>query len=296
MWLKNLPLKLTALGLAVFLWFHVATNRTYDYPREVVLEPGVLPHGYALATPIPNRANLLFSGTGKELLRLMWEDASATLLLEPHMSGVIQLTADRLLAHADARVEIAQVIEPTAVEVHVDTVISRLAGVRLQGEFGTQPSAALTATPRIVPDRVTVSGPRTTVENLAAVRTVPFDAGTLESNLTKRVALDLSEDYNVSADPDSVDVVFEVAPRTVRTISAVRVELPQGWRADPVEVTLQISGAKAVLDSLKVRDCRVTVEWSERQAADSLVPVNVQVPALVEVQSVAPAMVKVTKR
>jgi hypothetical protein len=85
--LKNLSLKLTALGLAVLLWFHVATDKVYEYPVALALTPAPLPAQFALATPMPDHVRLLVSGTGKELLRFLWDDGRAEFLLEPWMSG-----------------------------------------------------------------------------------------------------------------------------------------------------------------------------------------------------------------
>jgi len=200
-WLKNLPLKITALGLAVLLWFHVATNRTYDYAREVTLTPGPLPSGFALVAPLPKTVRLLFTGTGKELLRFMWEDATAQFLLEPRMHGAVTVTADRLLSHTAADVQVSQVMEPASIDVIVDTVVTRYARVKFQGEFSTAPEVALTKPPRVEPERVLLYGPQSTIHDMAKVRTHPVNAGMVSADLVSTTTVDISNTYNVRTEP-----------------------------------------------------------------------------------------------
>ena len=296
MWLKNLPLKITALGLAVLLWFHVATNRTYDYPREVNLIAGPLPSGFALASPLPERIRLLFTGTGKELLRFMWEDGTTQFLLEPRMAGAIAVSADRLLSHADADVRITQVIEPASIAIFVDTVVTRYAEVRFQGEFGTAADVALVRTPRMEPERVLLSGPQSVLEEFPTVRTRTVDAGVVGADLVRTASLDLSAAYNVVAEPESVRVVFEVAPRTRREISGVAIEIASGWAVEPQEVTLELSGAESVLASIENSGCRASVKVPASTANEGMAVVETTLPPLVELESVNPVRVKVFQR
>lgn len=296
MWLKNLPLKLTALGLAVLLWFHVATNRTYEYAREVRLTPGPLPSGFTLAAPLPETVHLLFTGTGKELLRFMWEDASAQFLLEPRMQGPVTVSAERLLSRTDADVQIAQVVEPATMDVFVDTVVTRYARVNFQGEFGTAPEVALTEPPRVEPDRVLLHGPQSAIQDMGSLRTHPVNAGQVSAELVSTTTVDLTGTYNVRTEPESVRVVFEVASRVHRELTGVAVETGRGWFTEPAEVTLKLSGAEAVLNEINRNDCRASVKITDGMADDAMVVVETVVPPLLELESVQPLRVKVFKR
>lgn len=295
MWLKNLPLKLTALALAVLLWFHVATNRTYDYARVVPLHPGPLPHGFALAAPLPATIDLLFTGTGKELLRFMWEDVSAQFLLEPRMSGAVPVSVDRLLVHADADVQVTQVVEPSLIDIFVDTIVTRKAAVRFQGEYGTTPEMALAQAPQIDPAEVKVHGPRSVVEELSTVSTQMLDLGTVAAETERPVGIDLSGAYNVSVDPATVDVFFKVVPRTRRTIDSVYIDLDKDWKAKPPFVALVVSGAEGIVASLEASDCHATAP-EPKSKYETLQKVQASVPLLVELESIEPDSVEVSQR
>jgi hypothetical protein len=294
-WLKNLSLKLTALGLALLLWFHVATDRNYDYAVDLALSPGSLPEGFTLAQPVPDQIRVLLSGTGKELIRLIWNDGRARLLLEPWTTGAHLVSPERILLRVDADVTIEQVLEPAVFAVQVDTLIEREVNTRFQGEYATAPRVALVRSPVVEPETVLLKGPKSVVEHLVSVGTMPVEVDLLTESHRRSAALDLGDLFNVTAVPDTVSVQFEVAPSLPREIEGVRVQVPRGWRADPPTVTLRVAGAEARLDRLSPSAYRVTVS-PELLEPDALVSVEATVPPLVEILTVTPGQVRAIRR
>jgi hypothetical protein len=213
-WLKNIWLKLTALALAVLLWFHVATNRVYNHTVELDLEAGPVPPGFALASPLPGRITLILAGTGKELIRFIWDGGSAKYLIEPTMSGPCVVSPDRLLLRMDADVQIEQVLDPTMVSVRVDSVIAVRLPVRVNAEYTLGQGYALENDPRVIPNVVTASGPSANVLALSSISTQPLQAGELKSPVELRAALDLKDVFNVHLQPETVRIVFDVVTAT----------------------------------------------------------------------------------
>jgi hypothetical protein len=294
-WLKNLSLKLTALGLALLLWFHVATNHNYDYAVDLALAPGSLPEGFTLAQPVPDNVRVLLRGTGKELIRLIWNNGHARLLLEPWTTGAHLVSPERILMRVDADVTIEQVLEPPLFTVQIDTVVEREVTVRFQGEYATAAKFSLVRSPVVEPQTVILSGPRSVVDRLVTVGTEPVEIELLTQSHQQSAALDLGDVFNVTAVPDTVQVHFEVAPSLLREIEGVHVQVPRGWRTDPPTVTLSIAGAEARLDRLSPSAYRVTVS-PELLEPDALVSVEATVPPLVEILTVTPAQVRAIRR
>jgi len=292
---KNLPLKLTALALAFLLWLHVATDRTYDYPAELAFAVAPLAGGYALTDPLPSRIRLRFTGTGKELIRLLWEGGTAELLVEPGQNEDVAVTPTRLLLNMDADVSVQRVLEPTHVKVHVDSVIQQAKRVRFQGEYTTSPGLSLVRPPALVPDQVILRGPRSRVEAVTAVATIPVDLRMLTASVARDVALELGEAYNVTAEPSSVRLQFDLAPSVRREVTGVPVKVPPGWRAEPATVTLGVAGADARLSGLGAEYYRAAVTAHESILPDSFYAVQATVPPLVEILSVSPDRVRLRR-
>jgi hypothetical protein len=294
--LKNLPLKLTALGLAFLLWFHVVTDKTYDYRAELAFRAAPLPAGWVLTDPLPETIRLQVHGSGKELMRLLWEGGTAELLVEPGLHEQITVTAAHLQLNMDAEVGVQRVIDPTHVMVSVDSLVRQPKRVRFQGEYATSPGLSLVRPPVLVPDQVMLAGPKARVEAVAAVNTVPVDLRLLTESVSREVSLELGQAYNVKATPATVRLELEVAPTVRREVSGVPVQVPAGWMADPPEVTLGVAGAAERLGGLGAEYYRAAVTLPPSVRPDSLYTVHATVPPLVEILSVHPDRVRIRRR
>jgi hypothetical protein len=187
------------------------------------------------------------------------------------------------------------VLEPTHVKVHVDSVIQQAKRVRFQGEYTTSPGLSLVRPPALMPDQVILRGPKSRVEAVSTVATVPVDLRMLTASVTRDVALELGQAYNVTTEPSSVRLQFDVAPSVRREVSGVPVKTPPGWTADPATVTLGVAGAEARLSGLGVEYYRAAVSAHESIDADSFYAVQATVPPLVEILSVSPERVRLRR-
>lgn len=295
MWPKNLSLKLTALGLALLLWFHVATNREYDYPIILKLTAGEMPDGFSLAEPLPNQIKVLLHGTGKELVRLLWDEGRANLLLEPWMKGAYPASADHIQVDMSADLRVKQFIEPTTFKVHVDTVIRRRAEIQFQGEYVTAAGKSLVRAPQMEPESVMLFGPRSQINLIGSVGIEPVDFDVVETSTRVQVTVFLNDAYGVVADPSSVYVKFEVADSKQRLVEGVPIQVPQGWVAEPSTVTLNVSGAEARLNELAREVYRASVSPNQPAESGTVVSVDATVPPLIEILSVTPDRVKLVR-
>ena len=279
----------------MLLWFHVVTDKAYDYRAELKFRAASLPSGWVLTDPLPESIRLQVHGSGKDIMRLLWDGGTAELLVEPGMDERVAVTPAHLLLSMDAEVIVQRVIEPTFVTVHVDSLVRQTKRVRFQGEYATSPGLSLVKPPVLVPDQVLLSGPRARVEAVAAVNTVPVDLRLLTESVSREVALELGEAYNVRADPATVRLELEVAPSVRREITGVPVQVPAGWTADPPAVMLSVAGAEARLSGLGVEYYRAAVTVPANAKADSFCTVHATVPPLVEILSIHPDRVRIRK-
>lgn len=295
MWPKNLSLKLTALGLALLLWFHVATNREYDYPITLTLTAGVVPDGFTLAEPLPEEIKVLLHGTGKELVRLLWDEGRARILLEPGMEGAYPVSADRIQVDMNADLRVIQIIEPTTFMVHIDTVIERRIQVQFQGEYVTAAGKSLVRPPQLDPDIVTLHGPRSRLNRIGSIGIESVDFDVVEGSSRVLAKVNLSDSFGVVVAPSSVYVQFEVADSERRLVEGVPIEVPQGWIAEPSTITLTVSGAESLLNEMALERYRASVFPHPTLESGAWVSVEATVPALVEILSVTPDRVRLIR-
>jgi hypothetical protein len=295
-WLKNISLKLTALILALLLWFHVATNRVYDFDTQLAFGEAPLPAGFALTEPLPDKIRVRTSGTGKELIRLLWEEGTAQIVLEPWLDTALAVTPSRLLLAMGADIEVKQVLDPSIISVHVDTVFEAAKIVRFQGVYATAAGKSLVRAPMLVPEQVMLTGPKLLVEAILSISTEATDVQMLEGDTEREVELELGDSYNVTADPERVSIRFEVAPSVRRELPGIPIQLPPGWRSEPATVTFSVAGAEERLSSLGAEYYRAAVTVEPGSPSDTLLSVEAAVPPLVEILAVTPDRVRVFKR
>ena len=68
---KNLGWKIGALLLSLALWFHIATEKTYEKQFPAHIEISKLPPTLKVTQIDPSKMEISFIGSGKQLLQLM---------------------------------------------------------------------------------------------------------------------------------------------------------------------------------------------------------------------------------
>jgi hypothetical protein len=164
---ERLELKITALVLAVVLWFMVSARETTEEIVGVRFAPQ-LDSSLALREP-PRAVSALVIGRRGELMKLV---ANAPMIRRPiddEVPDTVTLElrpADvELPPNVDARVSDVQ---PRRITLHFQSDLTRLVPVRPAAE-GSADGAPRGVTVRFEPESVRVTGPRRAVARIAAV-------------------------------------------------------------------------------------------------------------------------------
>jgi YbbR domain-containing protein len=155
--------------------------------------------------------NVVFSGTGRELLRLGDQHYRVRKILEPGRPGPRRV----ILAAADvAGSENLQVkpvdVDPHVLAVTVDKVVSKRVPLRPLGELEPARGYEVDGPVRFEPSSVTLIGPRTI---LSRIDSLPVDLSLFRGSrgqIRRAVSLRIPEYPSVSIQPDSVQVLVEV--------------------------------------------------------------------------------------
>jgi len=306
MWKKailgNWQIKLGALIVAVSLWLHVVTERTYEDTVEVPLHVQTPPEGWILANPIPQKARITVRGGGKMLLRSGRRDRR--IVLSPSYKG--QMADTYLLSPSDVElsqdIQLVEIVEPKALKLEFDRPMDRTLKVRNRVVVRPASGYALIGNVTADPDQAIVSGPSRYVRKLTAVRTDSLVRSNQRSPFSENVPLLLPQGANISMTPEVVVVsvdVQEIGERWIREIEVGVTNVPRSKSVyvEPSRIALKVKGGIEVVKRLTPEDFIVTIDYRHifREGTEALVP-EVSEPPRVEVIEMKPRSFSVVTR
>ena len=261
----DLPLKLTSLGLAVFLWLLAAGEE----PASALLPVDLLVRAPAgrrvMHTGGPVRA--LVSGPRRELLKLSTSPMRLTRALPD------TTVADRV----ELELGPGDIEMPRGVEAHVRDVQPRLLAVALDSTYQrVVPVRALVRLSpglghvlraiAVVPGTVRLVGPRDAIQRIDSVRTEPLEIASADGPVEEMLPLDTSGFGRARALPSQVSVRVDLEAIGERTLIGVPVRLESDLatvaRPAPTTVDVRVRGAAARLGALAADSVPVVVDWT----------------------------------
>ncbi len=209
----NLWLKLAALGLAVLLWGVLRADApgfaTYDaVPVDVVVDDP----GWTLAAPPdPQTVQVAFSGTARELLRLVGVQPRVVVTIDEVTDSTMTRDLVGGMVRVDAggdRPTVARVT-PTRVSLSFEPVQSALRPVAIRVRGSLPPGVRLARTITAQPGSVRVSGALSRLATLDSVPLEPVDISTLTAPATLQVHVDTAAMRGFLVSPRRVAVTVE---------------------------------------------------------------------------------------
>ena len=284
----DLPLKLTSLGLSVFLWFLAAGEEPAStfVPVDVTVRP---PSGRTLLRTT-GRVRALVTGPRRELLKLTTApmhllrtlpDTTAADLVQ------LELTPGELELPRGVDVHVQDVV-PRAVSVELDSTFQRVVPVRADVRLAPEAGHVLSAI-AVVPGTVRLLGPRDAIQRIDSVRTEPLEVAQADGPVEETLALDSSGFGRVRVVPAEVTVRVSVEAVGERTLTRVPVRMPSDLaaavRLERTTVEVRVHGPAARLGALSRDSVPVVVEWTGppgegRAALRVLAPAGIEARAL----------------
>ena len=291
---RNGRLKVAALGLALFLWVLVRVGapgqRDLLVPVNIRLaDPGWI----VLGDPVPATVLVRFSGPPAEIFRLTGlagmsitvpiAEVSEEEMAIPLQPGWVSVDGYRGVQVED--------IVPSAINVHLDRLVTKNLPVRISTRGRLPDRLALTRDLSVTPNFVRVSGPASLVEMLDTLDIVPVDLDDLDEQATVETAVDTAGLGRVTVEPLGVTLRIPAEESIERVFGWVPVIADPAAGDGPIEVfpeALQVTvkGARsrvsameedflsAVVPPYAIQDLR---DFEERR-----VPIRVEgVPAFV---------------
>jgi YbbR domain-containing protein len=299
--LHNWPLKLAAVGMATVLYGGLVLSQgAQTFPDPVPIRQPVIPPGMYLLEPLPPVTSIrYFAPEGTD------QPSTDTFRATVDLSGITQGGTYDVPVQVTSINPAIQILEvtPSAVTVQLDPLVTKIVPVQI--ERGEVPEGLEVGTETATPSTVTVSGPKTIVDQVVAARAdvVIQPSGIDVDEDVALIPVDAVGDARSPADVSpttariSIRVFSEPETRTLPVSPVVTGTPASGFEIDSINVdpsTVLVEGDADPLAALaRVDTAPVSVSGlSETQTFET----DLALPDGIEAVDAGPIRVTVTFR
>lgn len=283
--MKHIGLKIVACIFGIAIWFYVMSARMTEIDIEVPLVFTRLPETLAIASKPASEITVTVRGKAIDLIRLKNAGKNAArMVVDLHEAELglerIILSEENFVAPEFPTVHYETASQIAALEVEIDTRISRVIPVHLKGSFQAKDGYTIVGSPKTSPDTITVAGAREALTRIFEIPTREISEKNLDSNQAFSVPLDFSKLPPYVYPSDSVSKVFiEVQTLSRTSFENVPVRLigkfdRSEYSLDPAVATVEVSGGEGILSQMKRDSILLLIEFNRFaiEDADSLEP------------------------
>lgn len=267
-WLNRLfvvngSLKLIAfvLTLALFIWVREDRQSAVQAFVPVRVQ---FPEGMVLVSDPPERLRVTVIGRWSDLNTFDPSQVPAVSVeADEDTNGLVSISSDMIELPPGLRID---TIQPNFVRVELEPGATRSVPLRprIVGEPGQ--SFALGEV-SVRPQRVPVTGPRSSITDLEYLWTEPVDITDRTESFDKRVQLRV-DDPLIQYDVDRpitvrVPITTEEVTRTIQEVSVVGVNTTYAIKIRPNSATVTVRGAKPIVDKMSPDSIYAAIDLSE---------------------------------
>lgn len=283
--LENLWLKFLALIMGLLIWFHVATDKTYNHELYLPLVQIDLADSLTLTKNPPDSFLVSVSAKGKQLLRKKWRSEGiriSALGLSVGEHSISLSTSNAFIGASTDNVTLEEIILPAQITLSVDSVGTVTVPVTSDIDAEPDDGFAVSFPMKVEPSMVTLRGAKSQLARFGTILTEKTRLSGLRNDVTMRLALVTPPSFGVTLSPDSVTVSLEVIPvktRVFEQIPVVIYNVPPGLAvtAEPANITIELTGPPETIETLQ--KTAITASADFRQADEyGETPLNVDYP------------------
>jgi len=262
----NVVIKLTAVLLAVFLWFNVITQKQYENEYTLAVTGVELPTSLGAVTPFPDSLTVRVMAEGKRLLRDDWKTAGLRIKAGRLKRGInhLELNLETVALVRSEHVNLVDITGTTPIMVQLDRldsilipVASRLAVIPREGYMIIEGQG------EISPLSTQVIGPALALQRIDSIDTEQKILDDVTESIHITLALIRPDDLDISMGHDSASIDVKVDKITRKRFDNISVSIGhlRSGRAivDPDKVSVEVQGPASMIDSLSLDHIRVEV-------------------------------------
>ncbi len=292
----NAGLKVVALLLACFLWYSI-NELERDAERLVELPVAIrkVPAGLIVTDLSPAKGVTVTLRGPRTILDSVDEGKTRLVVdLSTAREGKVSMDLNRAILNPELPRRLKAVrMAPVRLEAKLEALAKRR--IKVTPTLVGDPALGYEAKPTVTPDHVEVTGPASTVNALDDVTTRRIDVTGLTAPLERNFLLDPPGDF-VTVVPDRVRVAVAVSEKQLeQEFKRVPIALRNGTaaRVTPAQVTVSVRGPELVLHDWTLPEGAVFVDAGGLTPGTHELPVQVDLPAPLEVTARKPESVRV---
>jgi len=270
----NLGAKLLALVVAALVWFNASGQEQVVRTRTTPLVFEGLPDSLAVATPLPETAEVRVVASRRQLVTVGFRRMSVVTDLSGFGPGRhrVSFGADAIRGLGSLAPGSVQVVSPDHVDIEVEPMAIRRVQVSLATTGELPPSVMpVEGGVDIEPAWVTIRGPASMLERIQHVSTRALDLTRVRETVQRDIALDVDR-HIFTCDPARVNLTMRVSERGERVLANVPPTVlldsdEMEVEIEPRAVSLTLEGPAAVLDTLSSGDVSVLLSLAGRRPA-----------------------------
>lgn len=283
--MKHIGLKIVACIFGIAIWFYVMSARMTEIDIDIPLVFTRLPETLAIASRPASEITVTVRGKAIDLIRLKNAGKNAArMVIDLHEAELglerIILSEENFVAPEFPTVHYENSSQIAALEIEIDTRISRVVPVHLKGTFQAKDGYTIVGSPKTSPDTITVAGAREALTRIFEIPTQEISGKNLDSNQAFSVPLDFSKLPPYVYPSDSVSrVSVEVQTLSRTSFEKVPVRLigkydHSEYALEPAFATVEVSGGEGVLSQMRRDSILLLIEFNRFaiEDVDSLEP------------------------
>jgi YbbR domain-containing protein len=295
---RNFGLKALSVGIGVLLWLSVSGEETVERGLRAPLEMQQFPQGLEIQGEAPSTVDVRVRGTSGALSRVNAGDIVAVLDLRGAHAGnrLFAMTPEQV--RAPYGVEVVQVT-PSTIALALEKSATKEVPVVPSVEGMPAPGYVVVGRPAVMPERVEIIGPQTSVKRAAEAITETISIAGLADTFDQDVTVGVLDPALRVKTQHTVHVTVQIAPGPMeRTLRGVPVRLRDvgprlSAQAVPAVIDVAVRGSRDLINRIGPDDVSAYVDVNGLGAGEYTLAVHAETPERAGITHVEPSAVQV---
>lgn len=295
---RNIVLKIISLLLGLFLWLHAVTDQSHQMDYSIPLELSLSDTSLIIVNKPPSIVNVIFAGTGKELLKLWWKHPVCVKEIEDGEAGVLNLNLDVSSLSMPTGLHLIPlgIKSPATLHVVLDKRISK--EVRVVSRLKVIPAEGhvLVGEVKVHPETVVLTGARGELKDIAKVQTIESVEEGVTDSFTTTLPIDLSGLNTVTSGTQEVTLTGKVEKYVEIEVGEIPVglkgRLKEKFVLQPKSIELVLIGPVSLMQELKKEELKVYIEINDPPIGETYYSPTIRLPDGIKLLSEQPKLFK----
>jgi YbbR domain-containing protein len=295
---KDIWLKLGALFLALLLWFHVITDRSYEFIFSCPLRVVNVPDNLILYDEVPQEVSFLVKGKGKTILKLFLSQREELKIDGSKFTAReinYQIKPEEISLPTE-NLEVQEITFPERFNIKLDYYRKKMVKVIPRIVINPDEDFLFLGDVKLQPQEVVVEGPRRFVRTINSVLSESKVIEGAKEPVSESVDLIPPEGFNVKCEPKKVNffanVQQGVRKEIMVKISNLNSTSGKNIKINPDHVNLILLGEEKKINTLKPEDVVVTLDLKGDKGKYKFPPI-IKLPPQIKLISVKPDSLEV---